>query len=170
MLGGAIVGGLSGALAAEVAASGMPFANTSAIASGSFANSLGTHMYTGGQTDVMVGLGIASYNFSQNEIGYLGKKGNSTLENIGYGLGALANVSDILAGFKPGDLINLRTENDPNYYKYLDEDGNPIPIKDKIGHSQLTKIVNGKESPIIDWGPVDGVSGLGDWVDGTNTY
>jgi hypothetical protein len=38
---------------------------------------------------------------------------NSVLENIGYGLGALANVSDILAGFKPGN-VQLNTEKDPS--------------------------------------------------------
>ena len=48
--------------------------------------------------------GVASYNFTSGEWGYLGKKGNSALENIGYGLGALANLSDILAGFTPGDV------------------------------------------------------------------
>ena len=39
--------------------------------------------------------GAFSYDFTNGEFGWLGKKGNSTLENIGYGLGALANLHDI---------------------------------------------------------------------------
>ncbi|NCA85494.1 MAG: RHS repeat-associated core domain-containing protein, partial [Clostridia bacterium] len=166
MLGGAVVGGVSGGLAHSVATSGMAFANTASIVSGSFVNSVGTHIYTGGQTDVSVGFGFGSYNFSSGEFGYLGKRGNSALENIGYGLGALANVADILAGFKPGS-VELRTENDPQYYKTVDADGNPIYQKDLIGHSQITD-KNG--NPLVDWGPVDGVEGFGDWVPGTNSY
>ncbi len=87
------------------------------------------------------------------------------MENIGYSLGALANVGDILAGFNPGN-AELRTENDPNYYKMVDADGNPVYQKDLIGHSQIT---DGKGSPLIDWGPTEGV-GFSDWVTGTNSY
>jgi hypothetical protein len=169
MAGGAVVGGLSGGAANAVATSGIPFANTAAIATGSFLNSYGTYLYTGGQTDVSIGFGVASYNISQNEWGYLGKGGNSGLENLGYGLGALANVSDILTGFKPGN-VELRTENDPGYTKGYDAAGNPIPHKDLIGHSQ---IMDATGKPIIDWGPAPGtggVSGFGDWVAGTNSY
>lgn len=168
MLAGAAVGGISGGLSSAVATSGMPFANTAAIMTGSFANSLGTAMYTGGQTDVSVGFGLGSYNFNKRSWGYLGKKGNKWYENVGYGLGALANVSDALAGFKPGSVI-LRTENDPNYYKSVNEHGDPILRKDLIGHSQITDM-NG--TPMVDFGPAPGhsVSGFGEWVPGTNSY
>jgi RHS repeat-associated protein len=97
MLAGAVVGGVSAGLGASVAASGAPFANTAGIAFSSIFNSIGTSLYTGGQTDVSVSLGIASYNFTKNEWGYLGKKGNSVVENIGYGFGALANLQDAVA-------------------------------------------------------------------------
>jgi hypothetical protein len=53
------------------------------------------NMVTGGQTPVSISFGVASYNFGTGEWGYLGKKGNSALENICYGLGAMANLADI---------------------------------------------------------------------------
>jgi RHS repeat-associated protein len=99
---GALVGAISGGMGGQIAASGMPFANTAAIAGGSLINSVGTNIYTGGQTDMSIGFGAASYNISQDEWGYLGKKGNSALDNIGYGLGALANIQDAFAGIEGG--------------------------------------------------------------------
>lgn len=138
MSAGAVAGGISGYLGGGVAASGMPFANTLAIISSSFSYSLATTMYTGGNSDVSVSVGFGSYNFTTGEFGYLGRKGNNTLEDIGYGLGALANVSDVLTGLKPGNL-ELRTEN-------TSTPGN----KDIIGHSQ---IVDERGVPLVDWGP-----------------
>ncbi|RYG50005.1 MAG: hypothetical protein EOO01_11670, partial [Chitinophagaceae bacterium] len=107
MLGGAIVGGASGWAGGAIATSGMPFANTAGIASASFINSVGTHIYTGGKTDISINFGFGSYNFSTGEFGFVGKKGNSLLENIGYGLGAFANVQDAFAGIK-GGTINVK--------------------------------------------------------------
>jgi len=102
MLGGAIVGGLSGGIAGKIAASGKAFSHTLSIAAGSSINSVGTFIYTGGQTDLSVSFGAFSYNLTQNEWGYLGKEGNSLLENIGYAFGAMANIQDAFAGFKGG--------------------------------------------------------------------
>lgn len=73
----------------------MAFANTAAIVTGSYISSVGMYMVTGGRTNVSVGFGFGSYNFSNGEFGFLGKKGNSAMENIGYSLGALANLADI---------------------------------------------------------------------------
>lgn len=95
MLGGAVVGGLSGWAGSAIASSGISMANTLGIAGSSLINSTGTHIYTGGKTDISISFGVASYNFTQGEFGYLGKKGNSSIENLGYGLGALANLADI---------------------------------------------------------------------------
>ena len=89
-------------------------------------------------------------------MGYLGKKGNKWYENLGYGLGALANMSDILAGLKPGN-VELRTENDPNY----SHKGDPI------GHSQLS---NTNGDVLIDWGPRENKTSLLGLVEGTNSY
>jgi hypothetical protein len=99
MAGGAVVGAASGYVGGAVAASGGAMANTLGVATASYINSVGTAMYTGGQTDVSVSLGVASYNFDKNEWGYLGKPGNSAMENIGYGLGALANLRDVSLAF-----------------------------------------------------------------------
>lgn len=155
MLGGAIVGGISGYIGGAIAASEIPMANTLGIMASSYTYSLGTNLYTNGQTDTSISFGFASYNFTSDEFGYLGKKGNSTLENIGYGLGALANISDILAGMKPGN-VTLRTENNPNYSSK----------GDYIGHSQITMGNN----VIIDWGPTEYKTSLLGLIEGTNSY
>ena len=139
MAGGAIIGGLSGGVGGSIASSGIPMANTAGIAGASFVNSLGMNVLTG--SDISVSFGVASYNFTKGEWGYLGKKGNSTLENIGYGLGALANISDILAGFKPGD-VQLQTENTST-----------AEATDKIGHSQILDMDG---NSLIDFGPGKG--------------
>ncbi|MFR2068957.1 MAG: RHS repeat domain-containing protein [Bacteroides nordii] len=94
MFGGAVVGRISGVTGWAIAGSGMPMANTAAIAGSSLTNSLGTWAYTGGQTPVSISLGLASYDLKSSQWGFLGKKGNSTLENVGYGFGGLANLVD----------------------------------------------------------------------------
>ncbi|RLD72707.1 MAG: hypothetical protein DRI87_05400 [Bacteroidetes bacterium] len=102
MAGGAVVGGISGYFGGVIAASEIPMSNTLGIMSASYVYSVGTSIYTGGQTDISVSFGVASYNIAQGEWGYIGKHGNSTLENIGYGFGALANIQDIAAGLNGG--------------------------------------------------------------------
>lgn len=102
MLGGATVGAASGYVGGAVAAEGGFIANTMGIVSASHVNSVGMRILSGGQTDYTLSFGVASYNFTQGEWGYLGKPGNSTLENIGYGFGALANLTDMVALFNGG--------------------------------------------------------------------
>lgn len=145
----------------SITTSGVPFANTAAVIAGSSINTVSRNIVSGGESNLEVAYGFGSYNFSTNEFGYLGKAGNSGLENLGYGLGAMANVGDVLAGMNPGS-VKLRTENDPEY--------NSMGTgKDLIGHSQLTDM---NDNPLVDWGPERGyqVTGLGDWVPGTNAY
>jgi len=122
MAGGMITGALSGAAGAAIASSGIPMANTLSIMGGSFTNSLGTYAYTGGQTDITMSFGFASYNFTLNSWGWLRKEGNSKLENVGYALGALSNISDLLIGFD-SESVQLNTEH-----------------SDAIGHSALTQV------------------------------
>jgi len=167
MLGGAFVGGVSGYLGGVVAASGMPMANTFGLITSSFVNSVGTHIYTGGQTPVSINFGFASYDITNNEWGYLGKKGNKWYENLGYGLGALANLSDILTGFRP-QKVDLVTEN-----------------SDAIGHSAIveegsaTATGSGNGNPayadpngIISVGPNRYIDpdGSWHWMKGTNHW
>ena len=158
MFGGAVVGGLAAWAGGAIAASGIPMANTLGVMSASLINSVGTYIYTGGQTPISISFGVASYDFTNGSWGYLGKKGNKWYENLGYGLGAMANVADILAGLKPGD-VTLRTENSS------DQSG-----KDIIGHSQITK----DDQVLIDWGPKetpkDFTSDIFKSVDGVNNF
>jgi hypothetical protein len=140
MLAGGAVGGVSAYAGATVAASGIPFANTISIAGASLTNSVGTWMYSFGETDLSISLGAVSYNFSTGDFGYIGKEGNSALENLGYGLGMVANINDVIIGLKPNS-VTLRTENRSNRSQ-----------KDILGHSQLEK----DGSILVDWGPVEG--------------
>lgn len=143
ILGGAAIGGFSGYLGGTIAAGGGFMANTSAIMAGSYTNSMGMAMLSGGDMAPSISFGVASFNFGTGEFGYLGKEGNSFMENLGYGLGALANVSDVLAGFKPGE-VQLNTEK-----------------SDAIGHSALTKV--GETDPsnsFVSVGPDPG----GKWI------
>ncbi|MDD2476300.1 MAG: RHS repeat-associated core domain-containing protein [Dysgonamonadaceae bacterium] len=168
---GAGIGVLSGGIANTIATGGGFMANTLAIAAASHTSSVGMGIvggFAGVEVPYTLSIGVASITMGSEGIdfGYLGKPENTTLENIGYGLGALANVADILAGLKPGD-VTLRTENDPSY----DFKGSG---KDPIGHTQVTKTILNEhgqliEVPIIDWGPNVGV-GLYDWVPGNNAY
>jgi hypothetical protein len=104
---------------------------------------MGTEIYTGGRTDISASFGIASYNVDNNGWGYLGKKGNSTMANIGYGFGALAIVSDGLIGFN-SDEVQLNTES-----------------SDLVGHSALTKVGETNENiSLVSVGPDPG----GKWI------
>jgi len=98
MLGGAVVGGGSAWLGGCVAAAGGFMSNTMAIGVGSFTNSIGMHIVTNGKTPVSVSFGVVSYNFRTNEWNSFSDK-NSALENIGYGFGALTNISDLVTAY-----------------------------------------------------------------------
>ena len=142
LLAGGLIGALSAYVGSSIAASGIPFANTTAIIASSGISSIGSNLYTGGQTDIYISFGFGAYNFSKNEFDFLGKTDNTFLENFGFTFGAIANINDILAGFKPGDVI-LNTENRP-------EEGKKIDV---VSHSQITKSDVNKPIPLIDWGP-----------------
>ncbi|RRD69645.1 hypothetical protein [Tannerella forsythia] len=70
---------------------------------------------------VSIHFDIVLYNFMNGSFDHLGKKRNKWNENLRYGLGAMANLSDILMGFKP-QKVDLVTEN-----------------SDAIGHSAIVK-------------------------------
>ena len=126
MAGGAVVGAISGAVGGCVAASGMPFANTAGIAVGSFVNSVGTTLYTEGKySNVSISFGACSYNFLNNEFGYIGKSGNSTMENIGYGFGSMALLRDI---------NNLFDATNSNVYTQIEDKYGRF---DKISHTGI---------------------------------
>lgn len=135
MIGGAIVGGISGGVGAYISASGIPFANTLGMAASSLISSVGTHIYTGGKTDISISFGFGSFNFTTGEFNYLGKEGNSFIENVGFAFGALANVQDAVAGFHGTDIT--------------------VKARPKVaGHSQVEGKF-GKSDILISVGPID---------------
>lgn len=99
MAAGGLVGGFSGGLGAQIAQGGGFMANTMGIVFSSYTNSLGTALYTGGRSGMNVTFGIASYNFTNGDVGYLGEGGNKWYQNLGYLMGGLANLQDAVAGF-----------------------------------------------------------------------
>jgi len=154
IVGGAVIGAVSGGIASEIAASGGFMANTASMVAGSYINSTGMAALSGGMTDVNVGFGAGSYNITQNEWGYIGKSGNTFMQNVGYGFGAFANASDIYAGFNG---INITSTT-----KYK-----------KMGHND---IIGGEYNKIedsyeieISVGPGDQGSGK-NWVFQKNNY
>jgi RHS repeat-associated protein len=140
MAGGAAAGGFAGYVGGGIAPSGGMFSNTTAIIASSYINSVGTKFYTSGESDLSVSFGVASYDFDISKWGYLGENGNSTLMNVGYGFGALADVQDLFA-------LNMGTNVNYN------------AMKDPIGHGSLT---NKDLSINISKGFESGETSLGD--------
>ncbi len=123
---GCVFGGLSGFAGVSIAGMEFAFCNTASIAASSLIYSVGMHC-TGKCTNfdygITLSLGVASFDFTHGEFGYLGKKGNSLLQNIGYGFGALANLQDIVAGDN-GTTIQVKSR------------------KELAGHSELGEYSN----------------------------
>lgn len=159
MTAGLFAGALSGALGAAIATSGIPMANTLSIMGSSLYDSFATSAYTGGQTDVFMSMGFGTWNLTKGTFNTIGSKGNSTLINVCYVMGALANVGDLLAGFNSSS-VTLRTENDPDASTF------GIP-KDLIGHTQITL---GNQRTLIDWGPLELKNSYFGLIMGTNNY
>ena len=124
IIGGTIVGAISGYIGGYLAGLQIPMANTIGIAGGSLVNSVGTWAYTEGKTEISISFGAASFNFNRGSFGYLFKKGNSIMENIGYGLGAMANLADL--GETGKLLLNTEKKDIINHSAILDENGNVI--------------------------------------------
>ncbi len=133
----ALVGTLG--LTTAIATSSTMFANTSAIMFNSMVYSSARSIASGMQSDYVVGFGAGSYNLSKNQLGYLGKKGNSAAENWGYALGALANLRDI------NQLIN---STDATLYTQERYDNGS---KDKISHSGI--VDNETGNSLMSFGP-----------------
>jgi hypothetical protein len=137
--GGAVVGGASGGLGASIATSGVAGAKTAAIVFASHSNSMGMAALSQGKTSVGVSFGFASYNYTNNEWnGIWNWSENSTLENIGYSLGAFANFTDVMGAI-----------NTPNETHQLHTDNTELKGGFDPGHSAFTK--NGK--PSLSFGP-----------------
>jgi len=99
VIGGALVGGASGWVGGTVASSGLPFSKTVSSVFSSFTYSLGTSLYTGGQTSVSINFGFGSYNLSNREFNSIFNWKNLDLASkISYTFGTLANIQDGFAG------------------------------------------------------------------------
>ena len=116
MAGGTIIGGFSGFLGSEIAMAGEPFAFTTSMATSSYFNSMGMFMLTNGRTEMSISFGLVSYNATQNEWGRIGKKHNKWYEDLGYGLGAFSNLTDIWAGIKGAYNSNSSLELQTNWH------------------------------------------------------
>ena len=112
MLGGALIGGLSSGFGVSIAASGGFMSNTLGIMGGSFMNSVGMAAITG-QGSPTISFGFGSFDLGNGQFSTIFDWGDlSTMEKIGYGFGALANLTDVVSLFGGGtnyDINSART-------------------------------------------------------------
>ena len=133
---GLYVGAMSGAVGGYIASSGIPLANTASMMASSLVNSVGTWGYTGGTTDISINYGFGSYNFTKRENNRFLDGDNEWYEDLGYGLGAIGNVSDILRGFHNDEAL-LQTVKESKF--------------DIFGHTQTTTL---DDRVLTDFGPI----------------
>jgi RHS repeat-associated protein len=126
---GAVIGAVSSGAGQWVYEAG--YGATAAMAASSTVSSAGWRAASRGQSDIATSFGIANYNWSSKELGYLGQDGNSSLQNIGFTIGAIANWGDV------GRLLN-----NSDITLYVE--------KDSISHAAL---VDDKGKTITSWGP-----------------
>lgn len=157
ILGGAAIGGFSGHLGGQVATAGGAFSNTGAIAISSSWNSFGMSMLSRGELPVTTGFGAFSFNWSNGEFGYLGKSSNSTLENVGYSLGALANLQDAVSGIHGGkaevrsyhtgkkdDIPHATVENESRSVNISVANRDPIRANGTLDWARKAAVLNNK--------------------------
>ena len=150
---GLYVGAMSGAVGGYIASSGIPLANTASMMASSLVNSVGTWGYTGGTTDISINYGFGSYNFTKRENNRFLDGDNEWYEDLGYGLGAIGNVSDILRGFHNDEAL-LQTVKESKF--------------DIFGHTQTTTL---DDRVLTDFGPIKKIKcllfrkGRNNWID-----
>jgi hypothetical protein len=94
LVGGAVIGGASGYVGATIAAGGGFMANTIGVVYSSAFNSIGMGTLSGGKMDPSISFGAASLDLGSMKLRSFNKN-NKWHENLGYGLGALANLADV---------------------------------------------------------------------------
>jgi RHS repeat-associated protein len=151
MLGGAVIGGLSGALGAEIAAAGGFMANTTSMIMSSYTFSVGMAALSNGMIHPSVNFGFGSYDFETGELNYLFGGDNKWYENLGYFLGAMGNLNDI------NNLINQT--NARLYTQVKNLDGS----KDIISHTGIVDDATGDN--LMSFGPDDNKIGAGGFKD-----
>ncbi|MBQ7273742.1 MAG: RHS repeat-associated core domain-containing protein, partial [Bacteroidales bacterium] len=142
MIAGAAFGGMSGYLGSWIAASGIPFANTLSVMASSLFNSFGTWVYTEGQTPISMSYGFASYDFTNDTWGYLGKRGNSFWQNLGYFAGMMNCLKDV------NDLISRTPAKLYTQVSEINLAGDTV--FDPISHTAVVDVDN---NTLISYGP-----------------
>jgi RHS repeat-associated protein len=142
VIGGGIVGWATFGIGSAMFNAGVPM--TINIIYTSTYSSITMNAVTEDNTPISTSFGVASYNWSTGDWGHLGKKGNSVMENIGYGIGAFANVSDAWALYKGvyKSGANLGSK------ELLTENDNPF-----VNHSAVGNVGSTQEDLDINLGP-----------------
>ena len=103
-LGGAASGAYGAFVGASIASSNIFMSNTLGMMAGSLVSSVGLTAATGGVIQPSISMGFASYSFNGKGLNYIGKQGNSVLENVLYGIGGLGNIYDIYSAFRVNEI------------------------------------------------------------------
>ena len=146
-IGGAVLGGVTSGVGTAIAASGVTLSQTVSMAVTSTATTTALNYFSGGQVDKTTSVGVASYNWSKGQFGYLFKSGNTRSENFSYAAGLSANVTDSVTLYKGGGGVNVDLVTEFDLKATIGGD------RDYIGHSA---IVNPAESIDISVGPRGG--------------
>lgn len=87
--------------------------------------SLGMNFVTQGESPVSINFGVGSYDITNDKLDGIWNWGeNSTVENIGYTFGAMANLADI---GKTGDMLyNVEKKDAINHAAIKETNGNPV--------------------------------------------
>lgn len=101
-------------------------AGTLGLASGSTNSSFGMWGISGGKRDITTSLGFGSMNWSKGRFDYLGKKENSTLENVGYFFGGMTNLGD---GIR---LLDNEFGIEDRWYKKWSEEGKKLNSENEL--------------------------------------
>ncbi len=124
ILGGAVIGGMSGAIGAEIAASGGFMANTIGTMAGTLNSSLGMSLLSDGLIDPGISFGFGNLNLRSGKFDFFLDGNNKWYEDLGYGLGAFATLSDVWSGIKGSynatGKLRLETDGHSQLYNYQD--------------------------------------------------
>ena len=157
VFGGAVIGGFAGYAGNAVAATGGAFSQTGGIIVGSYYNSVGMTVLSGGLVEPSVSFGAFSYDFGSGSFGYLGKPRNSALENVGYTFGAMANLSDLIA-WDNGTEVELVTRHkdagDGGKYRHSalvnEEEGINISVAPSENRQRISELLKDQDAIVGD--------------------
>lgn len=98
IVGGALIGAVSGGMGSAITTTGGIMANTMGIAASSVVYTTGMSMLSGGAIQPTANFGFGSYNLETGKFNYLLDGDNEWYEDLGYAFGAMANLQDLVAG------------------------------------------------------------------------